>query len=82
MMKLNIKGFAIAFGIITGLWMLALSLLSLATGWGSEVISLYGSLFVGYGATVGGAIAGAIWGFVYGFVFGALIAWLYNMLVK
>lgn len=78
---LNTKSFALAFGVITGLWMFAIAFIAMATGWGSELVRLYGSLFAGYGATLGGAIAGLVWGFVYGGVFGWLIAWLYNRFI-
>ncbi|MEX0933878.1 MAG: hypothetical protein WD003_01270 [Candidatus Paceibacterota bacterium] len=80
--KLNVKGFALAFGIITGIWMFALALLSLWSGWGRELVFLYSSLFLGYGTSIGGAIIGFVWGVIYGGIFGFLIAWLYNAFVK
>lgn len=82
MQKLSVKGLTLAFGIITGLWMLVLALVALATGEGSELVGLYSSFFAGYEATLGGAISGAVWGFVYGAIFGGLVAWLYNIFAR
>lgn len=51
-------------------------------GWGTELVKVLSSLYLGYAASFGGAIVGAIWAFVDGYIGGAVVGWLYNRLAK
>lgn len=47
-------------------------------GYGTDLIHVIASVFLGYGPSFVGGLIGAAWGFVDGFVFGWLIACFYN----
>lgn len=79
-MKLRVRAFGLAAGVVTGLFVFAFTLISLWFGSGGTIDALVVP-FPGYSWSVGGAIIGLIWGFVYGFVGGVLLAWLYNRFV-
>ena len=51
-------------------------------GWGVSLVEVLSSLYLGYAPTLIGAFIGAVWGFVDGYIAGAVIAWIYNRLVK
>lgn len=76
-MKLRVRAFGLATGIVAGLFVLMLTLVSLWFGRGQTIDALVVP-FPGFSRSVGGAIVGMIWGFVDGFIGGALLAWLYN----
>lgn len=76
--KLNEKKLGLAIGIVWAAGVLLLALMAMLWDWGTGVISLLGSLYLGYDASLLGMLAGAIWAFVDGFVCGFLIAWIYN----
>ncbi|RKY96480.1 MAG: hypothetical protein DRQ13_05835 [Ignavibacteriae bacterium] len=81
-MKLNIKAFALACGILWGLAVL------LGTWWlliwdsPGEIVSKLSSFYIGYSFSWGGALIGLLWGFVDGLIVGAIFAWLYNKLTN
>jgi hypothetical protein len=50
--------------------------------WGTELVNAFGSLYIGYDASVIGAIIGAVWAFSDGFIAGIVIAWVYNKVAK
>jgi hypothetical protein len=80
-MKLNVKAFGLACGIIWGGLMLILGLGAMM-GWGEDVVNFISRIYVGYQASFLGAMIGLIWGFVDAFVGGVIFAWLYNKLAK
>lgn len=69
----------IAFGVVSGLFMLLFALAAYKWGHGTPLIALYADVYQGYAPTVYGAFVGAAWGFVEGFVFGLLLGWIYNL---
>ena len=77
-MKLSIKGFALAAGIVCSLAVLLGTLLSLWHSGGH--IGLLSHIYLGYTVSYVGSIIGLVYGFVTGVVAGALFAWLYNRL--
>ena len=81
MEKLNIKAAAIAFGVSWGVGMLLLGWISIF-GWGTRLVVVMSSLYIGYKPTILGGIIGAIWGFVDGAIWGAIIAFVYNLIVR
>lgn len=76
-MKLRVRAFGLATGVVAGLFVFFLTLVSLWFGRGETIDALVVP-FPGFSRSVGGAIVGLIWGFVDGFIGGALLAWLYN----
>lgn len=83
-MKLSVKAFGLAGGIMWGvslfLWTLLLSLTTVT--WGSDLLSLLSGVYPYYDISVAGAFAGLVVGFIDGFVCGAIFAWLYNVMPK
>ena len=77
-MKLNLGGFALAFGIWWGVGIF------IATWWliiaGVEMTAplFLEHFYVGYSATPLGSLFGLVWGFVCGAICGGILAWLYN----
>jgi hypothetical protein len=81
-MTLNAKNFGLAGGILWGLGMFILTLISLGTGYASEFLNLMGTVYIGYSITAVGSIVGLIYGFLDAFVGLWLFALLYNWLNK
>jgi len=79
-MQLNIKAFALACGILWAVGAFILALLAM-NGYAQPFVSLIGSGYLGYEASLQGALIGAVWGFVDAFIGGWIFAWLYNKLV-
>jgi hypothetical protein len=80
-MKLRVRAFGLAVGVVCGLGIFAATLIDAARGAG-RTLGLLNAFIWGYEITFVGAILGFIWAFVYGFIGGALIAWLYNIFYK
>ncbi len=76
-MKLRVRAFGLATGVVAGLFVLFVTLVSIWFGRGETIDALVVP-FPGFSRSIGGAIVGLIWGFVDGFIGGALLAWLYN----
>jgi len=79
--KLKVIPFALSSGILAGIVLLALTLLSHATGVGGHMI-LMSNFCPGYSVSAGGSLLGLIYGFVYGFIGAAVFASLYNSFGK
>ncbi len=82
MVKLDIKAFGLSIGIVWGGVMFLLGLMVMFFNWGSALVSLMGSMYVGYKPTLLGSIIGGIWGFMDAGIGGVLVAWLYNRFQK
>ena len=67
-----------ALGLIWGVSAFCLGLASMWWGFGSEWVTLIGTVYIGYKATVLGSFIGFLYGFVDSFIFGVLIALIYN----
>ena len=59
----------VALGLASGLFTLIAGLIAAFSGYGLPMISLMGTLYIGYAPTVLGSIIGAIWSFVHTFIF-------------
>jgi hypothetical protein len=81
MEKLNVKALAIGLGVSWAACMLFVGWASIF-GWGTKFVELMSSVYVGFAPTFLGGIIGAIWGFIDGAIGGAIIAFVYNMIVK
>ncbi|MBW2992105.1 bacteriophage holin [Candidatus Woesearchaeota archaeon] len=81
MEKLNIKAIALSLGIVFGAYMFLLGIAA-SFGWGTEIVGIISSGYIGYGPTLLGALIGAVYGFIDGAIGGAIFAWLYNKLSR
>jgi NhaP-type Na+/H+ or K+/H+ antiporter len=61
---------------------LGVSLLVTIKGAGGEHLSRLGLLYPGYRVTYWGSVIGFVWSVIYGFLAGALLAWVYNRLLR
>lgn len=77
MEKFNIKAIALSLGIVVGAYIFILGILA-SFGWGTEIVRIISSGYIGYGPTVLGALIGGVYGFIDGAIGGAIFAWLYN----
>lgn len=82
-MKLNVKPFALACGLLWSFSMLFCTFWVLYIGDGSNAfLDAMGDFYIGYTVTVTGAFIGLVYGFFDGFIGGFIFAWLYNKLSK
>lgn len=78
MKKLCVRSLVLALGIGGALCALIMGWLA-AFGWGTQVVMLLSSFYIGYEPTFLGGIIGAVWGFVDGAISGLVIGYLYNV---
>jgi hypothetical protein len=84
-MKLDVKGMALTFGLLWGGAMLLVGVVNRISGdYGQLFLSLMASLYPGYyvGGSYGDVIVGSLYGLVDGGIGGAVLALLYNRLSK
>ena len=79
-MKLNIKAFALACGLIWGFGLFLLTWWVIAFDGATGEVTLIGRLYRGYSITPVGSLIGLLWAFVDGLIGGLVFAWLYNLL--
>ncbi len=80
-MKLDVRAFALACGILWGLGLFALTWWIIAFDGATGEPTLLGRLYRGYTISAAGSFVGLVWAFLDGLVGGAIFAWLYNLLV-
>lgn len=76
---LNVINLGLALGITWGVTLFLLGIAAWLVGWGTPLVNVLGSLYIGYTPTFWGSVIGAIWSFVDGFIGGVIIAWIYNL---
>lgn len=81
MCGLNAPKFGLALGIMCALWMLIIGITATYAGYGTEIVKVLGSIYIGYDLTLIGAIVGGVWGFLDGLIGGFIFAWIYNKLI-
>ncbi len=81
-LKLNVKAFAIACGLIWGAAALIFGLWASFYGPAASVVAFMGQFYIGYAEGFLGAIVGFIWGFADAGIGGLILAWLYNFLAE
>lgn len=81
MKKLNVKALAIALGVSWAVYILFIGWASIF-GWGTKFVEMMSSVYIGFTSTFLGGIVGAIWGFIDGALGGAIIALVYNAIVR
>jgi len=79
--KLHPLSLGLALGILWSASVIIIAILTMVFGYGAPFVTLMGSLYIGYDATILGTIIGAVWSFVDGFIGGFILAWLYNLCV-
>jgi hypothetical protein len=80
-MKLDVKAFALAWGISFGVYFALLGWIS-AFGWGEGLVSLLSGFYIGYAPGLVGGIIGGVWAFFDAAIGGVIFALVYNWLVK
>lgn len=78
--KLDTVAVAVALALVWGSGVLFLGLAAWLLGWGVPVVSAIGSVYLGYGPSLGGSIIGTLWALVDAAIAGALYAWIYNVI--
>ncbi len=79
-MKLNVKAFALACGILWGLGLFVLTWWVIAFDGSTSEITMIGRLYRGYTISPLGSLLGLLYGFIDAFIGGAILAWLYNLI--
>jgi hypothetical protein len=80
--KLDVKAFTLASGIVSGISSLVVILFAVLTGRGLQFLEMVAAFHPGYTPTVLGAVISAIWMLIYGLIVGALFAFVYNFFTK
>jgi len=81
-MKIDVRAFALAFGIFWG------AMVFLGTWWvilfegPTNQVTMLGHIYRGYNVSALGSVIGLVWGFFDGLICGAILGWLYNLLVR
>ena len=81
-MKLNVKAFAIACGVLWGLGVFILTWWVIAFEGISDEPTLLGRVYRGHTFTALGSLIGLAWAVPDGFFGGLIFAWLYNVLSR
>jgi hypothetical protein len=79
-MRLNVKAFALASGLIWGVGLCLLTLWIILFDGPTGEPTFLGRIYRGYSISPLGSLAGLAWGFFDGLFGGAVFAWLYNLL--
>ena len=79
-MKLNVKAFALACGLLWGIGLFILTWWIIAFDGITGEVTFIGRLYRGYNISPVGSLIGLAWAFVDGFICGAVFAWLYNLI--
>lgn len=80
--KLSIKALALTLGIVWAAYVCLIGVVASVSGYWMELVNLISVVYLGFSASVGGIILGTIQGFIDGLIAGAVIALIYNKLVK
>ena len=80
-MKLNVKAFAVACGLIWGLGVFLLAWWVMLFDGATGEVPFLGRLYRGFNISPLGSVIGLAWALVDGAIGGAIFAWLYNLLV-
>lgn len=75
--KLGLSG-----GIVWGLGLFLLTLLSIWTGYAGMFLSIIEDIYIGYTVTYLGSLIGLVYGFVDAYVGLYIFAWIYNILER
>ncbi len=79
--KLNVRAFAAGAGVMWSVYVMLDAWIA-RFGWGDETVETLSSLYIGYRPGFVGGLIGAAWGFMDGALAGAIVATVYNALVR
>ena len=79
---LKAKTLGLTGGILTGVIVFLLTLISSVTGFTPEILTLFSLAIPGYSATIVGSIVGLVYGFIEGFIVLYLFSWTHNIVSK
>ena len=82
MLKIDIKAFSLAGGVLWSAGVFIMGLSAMGCGYCYKFVAWLGNFYLGYSASVVGSIIGAVWAFVDAGIGCAIFAWLYNKLTK
>ena len=80
-MKLNVKSFALACGLLWGIGLFVLTWWIIAFDGATSDPTFIGKVYRGYSISAAGSVLGLAWGLVDGLIGGAVFAWLYNCIL-
>lgn len=80
MMRIHTKALAISTGIVFGVSVGIMTIISVYTGYGREMLVLLSSVYPGYDVSLIGAALGVLYGFIDMAIFMSAIGFLYNKL--
>ena len=78
-MKLNVKAFALACGLVWGLGLFLLTWWIILFDGATGEITTIGRIYRGFNISPVGSLIGLIWALIDGTIGGAIFAWLYNL---
>ena len=81
-MKLNVKAFTLASGILWGLTMFLLTWWMIMLEGATGDPALIGRIYIGYNVSAAGSLIGLAWGLADGAIGGLLFSLLYNSLTE
>ncbi len=79
-MKLNVKAFALACGLVFGFGLFFLTWWIIVFDGATGEATFIGRLYRGYTISPKGSIIGLVWAFFDWLIGGAIFAWLYNVI--
>ena len=77
-MKLNIKAFALASGLVWGFNWFGLTWWMMLFDGITHEITIIGRIYRGWTLSPVGSLVAFVWAFVDGFLLGLMVAWIYN----
>jgi hypothetical protein len=81
MQRLSVSAMALGFGLTWAVAVLSIGWTS-TFGWGTRIVEVLSSLYVGYAPGFLGGTIGALWALVDGAIGGAIFALVYNAVVR
>jgi hypothetical protein len=75
---LNVLYLGLALGISCAIYAFFIGAAAWLFNWGTSIVEVVSSLYIGYKPTLIGSIVGSVWALIDGFIGGVIIAWLYN----
>jgi hypothetical protein len=79
-MKLNVKAFALACGLMWGLGIFLLTWWIILFEGSTRDVTLIGRVYRGFNISPTGSVIGLVWALADGAIGGAIFAWLYNLI--
>lgn len=80
--KISVKSVALSLGLLWGVCLFLMTLLSHYTGYASVFLSIVADVYVGYKVTPMGSIVGLVYGFLDGFIGVYVFVWIYRFINK